>query len=304
MTQKEKKAHFGYSKAHRNTHKPLKALQSDDLVMKPVAELPTSVDWRTHYPTVVSPVKDQGHCGSCWAFAATAVIESHVAIQSGLLFSLAPQQIASCSPNPLQSGGTGGCEGATCQVAFDYAASSAGLYQEFQYPYVSYGGEDQTCYTTAEPEAYIGGYHQLAYNNYTELMNGIAQAGPIAVSVDASAWSTYQGGVFTGGDATNPVINHAVTLVGYGEEEGQKYWLVRNSWSPAWGEGGYIKLARSDDDDNKCGMDVEPLDGSACANVPGSDAPVKVCGQNGILSDSSFPTGAGAFWIDEGGRTP
>lgn len=96
-----------------------------------------------------------------------------------------------------------------------------------------------------------------------------------------------------------PDINHAVTLVGYGvdndgygENGEQKYWTIRNSWSPSWGEDGYIRLARSDDDEDNCGMDTTPQDGTACA---GDTTPVKVCGTSGVLYDSSYPTGAGAL---------
>jgi cathepsin L len=81
-------------------------------------------------------------------------------------------------------------------------------------------------------------------------------------------------------------------LVGYGEENGQKYWIVRNSWSPAWGEQGYIRLARSDDDESNCGVDTTPQDGTACA---GDNTPVKVCGTCGVLYDSSYPLNAVAF---------
>ena len=109
MTAKERGAFFGFNKnAGTKGHKNQLHAAADHL--KPVSELPASVDWRD--AGIVTPVKDQGHCGSCWAFAATAVLESHVAKESGLLFSLSPQQIASCSPNPEHCGGTGGCEGA------------------------------------------------------------------------------------------------------------------------------------------------------------------------------------------------
>ena len=97
---------MGNSKSMRQHHQP-KSLKSHNINMKPVSELPTEVDWRSS--GIVSAVKDQGGCGSCWAFAATATLESHIAKETGLLFSLSPQQIASCSPNPDKCGGTGGC---------------------------------------------------------------------------------------------------------------------------------------------------------------------------------------------------
>jgi len=122
-------------------------------------------------------------------------------------------------------------------------------------------------------------------------MNAVAQTGPIAVSVDASAWSAYHSGIFDGCNQKKPDIDHAVTLVGYGVDNGQSYWLIRNSWSASWGENGYIRLARSSSEEQKCGTDTTPCNGSACAGT--CDTPVNVCGTCGVLYDSSYPTGAG-----------
>ncbi len=292
MTADEKKAFLGRNKSMKKNHSPkfLKALP-EDFEMKAVKDLPKHVDWRD--AKIVSPVKDQGYCGSCWAFASTATMESHVAKATGLLFEFSPQQIASCSPNPQQCGGQGGCEGATAEIAFDYVASSGGLFEEFQVGYQSYFGVDQNCSlpTATTPKATIGGYVQLPTNNYAALMNAVATQGPIAVSVDAD-FGAYSSGVYNGCDISAPDINHAVVLVGYGEDEttGEKYWLIRNSWSPSWGEKGYIRLHRSDDDEANCGTDTTPSHGSAC--IDDWDTPVKVCGTCGVLFDSSYPTGA------------
>lgn len=225
--------------------------------MKPVSELPQNVDWRNE--NIVSAVKDQGQCGSCWAFASTAVMESAVAKQSGLLFDLSVQQMAMCAPNPDSCGGTGGCQGSTAELAFDYAANSNGFFEEYQSGYQAYYGQNSACFIpqTTAPVAGIEGYVQLAANNYTELMNAIATVGPIAVSVDA-AFGAYESGIYSGCPQENPNIDHAVVAVGYGVENGSKYWLIRNSWSPAWGDKGYIKLARSDNDEEVCGMDITP----------------------------------------------
>jgi len=288
-TSAELKAYKGHSKGVARTHKPqFEVPLPSNFHLKPVSELPASMDWRNE--GVITAVKDQGHCGSCWAFASAAVLESHVAIQSGLLYDLSPQQIAMCAPNPDHCGGTGGCQGATSELAFDYVAG-AGILEEYQLGYQAYYGADSACGVNAEmtPVATIDGYVKLPENNYTALMNAIAQVGPIAVSVDASNWHSYSSGIFNGCNQVNPDINHAVVLVGYGEDDGEKYWLVRNSWSPAYGESGYIRVARFDTEDQLCGMDVTPLDGTACE---GDDTPVKVCGTCGILYDSAYPTGA------------
>jgi cathepsin L len=195
-----------------------------------------------------------------------------------------------CSPNPDNCGGSGGCFGATAEIAFDYVASSKGAVQEYELGYAAYYGQNSECGVTTknQPVATITGYVKLPENNYTALMNAIATVGPIAISVDASTWGAYRSGVFKGCNQENPDINHAVVLVGYGTENGHDYWLVRNSWSPSWGELGYIKVLRSADDEQNCGTDITPQDGTACE---GDDEPVKVCGTCGILYDSSYPVG-------------
>ncbi len=277
---------FGFDKNMKILSENKKYQYAFDLTLDSVKELPKSVDWREK--GVVSAVKDQGYCGSCWAFASTAVIESHVALDTGKLFDLSPQQIASCSPNPKQCGGKGNCQGATAEIAFDYVASSEGLLEEFQYSYSSFYGVESSCSIppAGVPKAHIDGYVKLPSNDYTSLMNAVAKIGPIAISVDASSWHAYSSGIFNGCNQVNPDINHAVVLVGYGEENGQKYWLVRNSWSASWGENGYIRLNR---DENICGTDITPQDGSACE---GETEPVQACGTCGILFDSAYPIGA------------
>jgi cathepsin L len=298
MTTAERKAYHGRSKGVAAKSKDLKAqktLEEIGYQIRSLSDLPASVDWREK--GIVSPVKDQGHCGSCWAFAATATVESYVAKNTGLMFSLSPEQIAMCAPNPASCGGTGGCEGATAEIAFDYLSDSAGFYEEFQYPYVSYDGTDQSCNTDAvasitSPKATIDGFVKLPENNYTALMSAIATTGPMSISVDASSWHAYEEGVYDGCNQVNPDIDHAVVLVGYGtcSQCGQDYWLIRNSWSASFGEAGYIKIARKSNEEEICGSDVTPQDGSACE---GQTDPVTVCGTCGVLYDSSYPLNAG-----------
>jgi len=291
MTATEKTAFKGRHKNAAAAHQPVyqSTRNAYDFTMRDVSALPTDVDWRSQ--GVVSAVKDQGYCGSCWAFAATATLESHVAINSGQLFDFSPQQIAACSPNPDQCGGSGNCKGATAEIAFDYVASSNGILEEFQYGYSEYFAVESACNInpSALPKAKITGYKQLSENNYEELMNAVAQVGPIAVSVDASAWGAYESGIFDGCNQAKPDIDHAVVLVGYGEDNGQKYWLIRNSWSASWGEAGYIRIARTDSEATRCGTDTTPCNGSACAGT--CNTPVNVCGTCGVLYDSAYPTG-------------
>jgi len=256
---------------------------------KDVQMLPKEVDWRKASPAVVSPVRHQGGCGSCWAFAAVAAIQSHLAIGTGVLMDLSPQQVTSCTPNPRNCGGTGGCEGATAQLAFNYTIT-AGLTTLSSDPYTSGArGETGTCLEgDVMPEAGITGYEVLPANDADALAHAVAIRGPVAVSVAVTdAWYTYRGGIFDDCDNLHPDINHAVLLVGYGEENGTRFWIARNSWGTGWGEDGDIRLKRHDVE--PCGVDETPEHGFGCEGGPST---VRVCGECGILSDSSYPTGA------------
>jgi cathepsin L len=298
MTVEEKQVFKGRNKGAAAAQK-LKHQVPMNIDLKPVSDLPAAVDWREK--NLVGPVKDQGHCGSCWAFASTAVIESHVAKESGLMMDLSVQQMTMCAPNPDHCGGKGKCEGSTAELAFDYVAGVDGMFSEYQIGYSAYTGVDSNCSSgLGSPAASITGFTALPENDYTSLMNAVATVGPVAVSVDASSWSAYEGGIFDGCNKTNPDVDHLVVLVGYGEENGQKYWIVKNSWSPAWGEKGYIRIARYDNEDQMCGTDITPTDGVVCE---GDNEPVKVCGTCGMIYDASYPVGAAAYG-DSSDRKP
>jgi len=255
----------------------------------PNFKIPDSVDWRQNTPSVVTDVKDQGQCGSCWTFAAASVLESHFALYGGNneLPVLSTQNILDCTANPNQCGGTGGCEGGTAQLAIE-AMKTYGITSEWQYPYQSYFGQDwlPNCRNQRSSQVVkVTGHVNLPSNQYEPLMQAVASVGPIAISVDAGSWSSYNGGVFAGCNNTSPTIDHAVVLVGYGTDNGTPYWLVRNSWSPAWGENGYIRILRHPVD-QPCGTDTQPGQGTACKDGP---ATVTCCGECGILYDSCYP---------------
>lgn len=122
-----------------------------------------------------------------------------------------------------------------------------GLSSEWTYPYISYFGRNFDCHFNSSTPgvAKVKNYVKLPQNQQQPLLQAVANYGPIAVSVDASRWALYESGVFDGCNQTNPDIDHAVLLVGYGTDEKYgDYWLIRNSWSPQWGEDGYIRLRR------------------------------------------------------------
>lgn len=240
------------------------------------------VDWREE--NVVTPVKNQGGCGSCWAFSATAVFESQLAIKTGSLYVLGPQELVDCAPNPNECGGSGGCEGSTQWLGFNYT-KTAGFALESDYPYKAH---DQSCaIKRKKPVATNTGYERLAKNDYNALMQAVNKVGPIAVSVDAS-WHGYEEGVYDG--QMSSTIDHAVVLDGYGTDaaSGYDYWLVRNSWGSSWGEKGYIRIRRFGDGKEPCATDKRPQDGTECKGGPKT---IEVCGLSGIMSDSSYPTG-------------
>merc|ERR1712168_45581 len=262
---------------------------------KAAKDLPASVDWRNN--NTISAVKNQGHCGSCWAFCTAEMIESYAAIATGNLLELSTQQVTSCTPNPLSCGGTGGCSGSIPQLGYTYLQLFGHVTEE-AYPYVSgSNGDTGDCMydlENATPVIGITGYNTLPSNDQEAVMTHLAEVGPLAVTVDASSWGLYSSGVFDGCSFdSNIQLNHAVQLVGYGTDASEgDYWIVRNSWGDHYGENGYIRLKRQST--AQCGTDSTPMAGTACEGGPGSDEQ-HVCGQCGVLFDTSYPLGAHEF---------
>ena len=271
---------------------------SNTATIEDLRGFPDSLDWRKK--NVITPVKNQGECGSCWTFASAETIESHMAIQTGMLQELSEQFILDCTPNPHECGGSGGCGGGTAELAFDRLTKLGGIPSEWEYPYVSALGNSSTCHGlplsreqahsgAVSAAANITGYWHTTTISYADLLMALVTKGPLAISVDAGAWHDYSGGIFDGGNKTNPDLDHLVQLVGYGVDQGESYWLVRNSWTPYWGEKGFIRLKRYDPlkgEKASCGTDVTPLDGNGCAGGPST---VQVCGQSGVLFDGVYP---------------
>jgi cathepsin L len=254
-----------------------------------------TIDWTLKGATTA--VKDQGACGSCWAFATAETVESHHMLKHGALASLSPQQVAMCSPNPKNCGGTGGCGGGTAEVGFAGIIQAGGLGSEWTDPYVSHSGKptmrpcifDLSSGTRPIPAAVVTSYVKLPENEYAPVLDALAHSGPLAVAVDASTWHLYESGIFDAQSChpESPDIDHLVQLVGAGRDKktGKEYWKIRNSWTPTWGEQGHIYLERQGANP-KCGIDDKPSDGSGCDDGPKA---IKACGTCGVLYDVSYP---------------
>jgi len=264
------------------------------MARKPMEDIPSSwssvinLDWRPNMTYSVDFNKDQGACGSCWAVSTTSALEAHADIHFGVSVPLSEQEVVSCTPNLHHCGGSGGCDGATAELALDYLAGKGGIAMDQDYQYTSLYGDTGVCDAEKmkSPAVLIGGYTSVPSNNLQALMYAVSK-GPVVVAVDATPWSFYGGGVFNS-CKRDAVLNHAVVLVGYGLDGTKGYWLIRNSWGSDWGMHGYIKLSRSTTAKGAsfCGMDNSPQEGSACE---GENDPVKVCGMCGILYEPVLP---------------
>jgi cathepsin L len=241
--------------------------------------IPTEKTWMA----LQTPVKNQGSCGSCWAVGTTEVLETHLAIAENATAAtlvLSPQSLVSCAKNPHQCGGTGGCGGATAEIGFNFTKSSVGMPLESAYPY---DGKDGTC-RTYDAAVTCSGYTKLESNSASAMEIAVATRGSVAVVV-AAAWDNYGGGIFEDGCLSwlgSCTLDHVVVIVGYTQDA----WLVRNSWGENWGESGYIRLTRKND--NVTYADTKPSEGDACLPYPKQQ---KVKGECGVLFDGSYPEG-------------
>lgn len=216
------------------------------------------VDWRER--GVVNPVKDQGQCGSCWAFATTSVAESAWAIRSSELLVLSEQELVDCSSGPPYF--NLGCNGGNIDSAFEYQLKH-GQTLNSDYPYTS--GEtsvknEQCMAMESEADPVFTDCFNVAPYNQVALARAV-QDTPVAVAIEADTkyFQLYTSGILTG-DACGTELDHAVVIVGYGVDGDLPYWTVRNSWGASWGEDGYVRIGRSDsrDDAGVCGIATMP----------------------------------------------
>ncbi|XP_076901985.1 vignain-like [Bidens hawaiensis] len=213
-----------------------------------VKSVPSSVDWRKK--GAVTPVKDQGQCGSCWAFSTVAAVEGINKIKTNELVSLSEQELVDCDTSENQ-----GCSGGLMDVAFDFVKKKGGLTKEDYYPYTALDGKCDSQRVNS-PVVSIDGHEDVPKNTERALMKAVAHQ-PVSVSVDAGPFQFYSEGVYTGECGTE--LDHGVIAVGYGTTlDGTKYWIVKNSWGEDWGEKGYIRMQRGISDKRGiCGIAME-----------------------------------------------
>ncbi|XP_049528859.1 cathepsin L-like [Dermacentor silvarum] len=214
------------------------------------SSLPESIDWREK--GAVTAVKDQGKCGSCWAFSATGALEGQHFLKTGKLVPLSEQNLIDCAG----AYGPQGCEGGNFDCAFTYVKDNGGIDTEESYPYEAVDGACR--FKREDVGATDTGFVDLKMFSESELQKAVANVGPISVGIDASrsSFHFYAGGVYDDPACFSTLPSHAVLVVGYGVLDGKKYWLVKNSWSESWGDKGYILMSR--DKDNQCGIATVP----------------------------------------------
>jgi len=237
---------LGHLEMHtNNTHEPM-----DDRSKR--APPPASIDWRKM--GAVTPVKNQGTCGSCWAFSATGALEGQLFLATRQLTSLSESQLVSCST----SYGNLACAGGMPARAFDFVKDNAGLATEARYPYTEVNtgesGQVAACRSGMVPRVAQFGTptanSRMIQQNEAALMSAVASVGPISVAIYVPmqpdmSFFYYSSGIYSSPACIGKTPNHAVLVVGYGSENGKDYWIVKNSWSGTWGEQGYIRIARN-----------------------------------------------------------
>jgi len=220
------------------------------------ADLPDEIDWTTK--GAVTPIKNQGQCGSCWAFSAIGALEGAWEIASGKLVPLSEQELVDCSHNGVDQG----CHGGLMNGGFVYVEEN-GICTEESYPYTAKDGKcakKKNGCTDGIPKGTVHGFKDVHKDDEQALMEAVSR-GPVSVAIEADhqAFQFYSGGVMKSACGTQ--LDHGVLLVGYGEANGLKFWKVKNSWGESWGEKGYIELERGKSPDGKegeCGLLTQP----------------------------------------------
>jgi len=226
-----------------------------------IAALPTNFDWRTK--GAVTPIKNQGQCGSCWAFSTTGNVEGQYFLAGNKLVGLSEQNLVDCDHECMiyegQKSCDSGCDGGLMPNAFHYIVKNKGIDTENSYPYVAF---DQTCaFNPQNVGATIKNWTMISQNE-TQMAAYMYANGPISIAADAEEWQFYVGGVFEGPCGTS--LDHGILIVGYGQEIDYlgfeiNYWWVKNSWGTDWGIDGYLMIIRGV---GECGLNLY-----ACSSI-------------------------------------
>jgi len=203
-----------------------------------------SIDWRTK--GAVTPIKNQGNCGSCWSFSATGNMEGQWFLAGNTLVGLSEEELVQCS----SSTGNEGCNGGLMDWAFEWVTSNGGIDSESDYPYTSGGGTTGTCVNSklGNKVAKFTGHTDMPKNE-NSMATWVYTNGPLAIGVDAITWSSYTGGIMS--NCNGKQLDHGVLIVGFNDANSPPYWIVKNSWGTSWGENGYIRLEKGTD---QCGI--------------------------------------------------
>ncbi|MBN3316380.1 CATK protein, partial [Atractosteus spatula] len=197
----------------------------------------TSIDYRAS--GYVTPVEDQGICGSCWAYSATGALEAQWKKKTGHLIPLSKQQLIDCTA------GIKGCTGGWASLAYDYIIHNEGIQAEATYPYVM---REQPCAADkTKVAATIGSWKFLPIGSEQALEDALVTIGPVAISIDTTrpSFQFYRRGIYYDPECSVWKQTHAMLLTGFGTEGSEQYWTIRNSWGPWWGEDGYVRLAKN-----------------------------------------------------------
>jgi len=199
------------------------------------------VDWTGKWTTAV---KDQGYCGSCWAFSATEQIESDAMRTLGKSYVLSPEQITQCDTTSQ------GCNGGWTERAYNYVKNAGGIETNTNYPYTSYNGVTGTCKSDSTKFVIkVSGY--VTISGESNMASYVQSTGPLSVCLDASKWNSYTGGIVS---SCGTSVDHCVQAVGV-DASSAGYWKVRNSWGTSWGESGHIRLSYGH---NTCAITNDP----------------------------------------------
>jgi len=282
------------------------------------APLPKNFSWE-HLENIKADSIDQGDCGSCWAHASMVVMRSRAEIKGMRNMGWSTDQLVACTPNPKHCGGEGGCEGATAELAYEYVLNK-GLLQHGEFRAMAGDDQHAKCPESLKVSTEVAtkgifgadgsethrgaakmagravgltGWTKLPENKEDAIVRELMTNGPLYVAVAAGDhWFDYKEGVMAEDSCDRDfIVNHAVVLFAWGVKQKTvrgpvKYWQIKNSWGPQWGEQGTGRFIRSDHEEKVCGWDEDPQSGSGCDGGPER---VWVCGTCGILYDVVAP---------------